>query len=90
VSVPTLAYSHQADRENSITQQVYKDLHKNGLFRLETNDQTYCEDDKLFLADRFVEGTCPQCGYQVSYPIWELSLTDFSRTQEVINAINAP
>ncbi|WVR06481.1 methionine-tRNA ligase [Kwoniella sp. DSM 27419] len=46
-----------------ITQEAYLDLHKNGLFRLETSDQTYCEDDKLFLADRFVEGVCPQCGY---------------------------
>ncbi|RXK40051.1 methionine-tRNA ligase [Tremella mesenterica] len=46
-----------------ITQSVYKHIHDNGLFRLETADQTYCEDDKLFLADRFVEGTCPQCGY---------------------------
>ncbi|WVQ96488.1 methionine-tRNA ligase [Kwoniella sp. CBS 9459] len=46
-----------------ITQEVYLSLHKNDLFRLETSDQTYCEDDKLFLADRFVEGTCPQCGY---------------------------
>jgi hypothetical protein len=52
----------------SITQQIYKDLHENGLFRLETADQTYCEDDKLFLADRFVEGTCPDCGYEVSVP----------------------
>ena len=48
---------------NSITQEIYKNLHDNGLFRLETSDQTYCEDDKLFLADRFVEGTCPACGY---------------------------
>nr|XP_019012920.1 methionine-tRNA ligase [Kwoniella pini CBS 10737]OCF51701.1 methionine-tRNA ligase [Kwoniella pini CBS 10737] len=46
-----------------ITQDVYLDLHKNGFFKLETSDQTYCEDDNLFLADRFVEGTCPQCKY---------------------------
>ncbi|ORY25931.1 tRNA synthetases class I (M)-domain-containing protein [Naematelia encephala] len=46
-----------------ITQSVYKHIHDNGFFRLETSDQTYCEDDKLFLADRFVEGICPQCGY---------------------------
>jgi methionyl-tRNA synthetase len=50
-----------------ITQDVFKHLYDNGLFRLETEDQTYCEDDKLFLADRFVEGVCPQCGYDVSY-----------------------
>lgn len=49
-----------------ITQGVYKRIHENDLFRLETADQTYCEDDKLFLADRFVEGTCPNCGYDVS------------------------
>jgi methionyl-tRNA synthetase len=48
-----------------ITQDVFKHLYDNGLFRLETEDQTYCEDDKLFLADRFVEGVCPQCGYDV-------------------------
>jgi methionyl-tRNA synthetase len=46
---------------------VFKHLYDNGLFRLETEDQTYCEDDKLFLADRFVEGVCPQCGYDVSW-----------------------
>jgi len=50
---------------SSITQAVYRNIHKNGLFRLETADQTYCEDDKLFLADRFVEGICPNCGYDV-------------------------
>lgn len=26
-------------------------------------EQYYCEQDKKFLADRFVEGTCPKCGY---------------------------
>ncbi|RSH90970.1 hypothetical protein EHS25_010146 [Saitozyma podzolica] len=50
-------------QHTEITQEIYKNLHTNGLFRLETSDQTYCEDDKLFLADRFVEGTCPNCGY---------------------------
>ena len=45
---------------------MYRNLHDRGFFRLETADQTYCEEDKLFLADRFVEGTCPNCGYQVS------------------------
>ncbi|TYJ56431.1 methionine-tRNA ligase [Cryptococcus floricola] len=46
-----------------ITQGIYKRLHEKDLFRLETADQTYCEDDKLFLADRFVEGICPACEY---------------------------
>ena len=83
----------------SITQHIYKDLHANGLFRLETADQTYCEDDKLFLADRFVEGTCPSCGYEVSIPGYSVSLGNTgahvavvnpSRTHEATSAINAP
>jgi methionyl-tRNA synthetase len=24
----------------------------------------YCENDKLFLADRYIQGTCPVCGYE--------------------------
>lgn len=52
----------------AITQEVYKNIHDRDYFRLETADQTYCEDDELFLADRFVEGTCPQCGYDVRDP----------------------
>lgn len=28
--------------------------------------QLYCEKDDRFLADRYVSGTCPKCGYDVS------------------------
>lgn len=28
-----------------------------------STDQLYCESNKKFLADRYVEGTCPICGY---------------------------
>lgn len=27
----------------------------------------YCEHDKIALADRFVYGTCPYCGYDKAY-----------------------
>lgn len=49
--------------QTEVTQDIYKHIHDNGYFELETSEQTYCEDDKLFLADRFVEGECPNCGY---------------------------
>ena len=29
--------------------------------------QLYCENDKLFLPDRFVKGTCPECGAEDQY-----------------------
>jgi len=28
--------------------------------------QLYCEKDQRFLADRYVEGECPKCNYEVS------------------------
>jgi methionyl-tRNA synthetase len=43
-------------------QNFYLDIQKNGYIFEEENQSLYCEKDKLFLPDRFVEGTCPYCG----------------------------
>lgn len=37
-------------------------LYKSGILREKEEQQLYCETDKMFLADRYVEGTCPRCG----------------------------
>jgi methionyl-tRNA synthetase len=70
---------------------VYKNIHDRDYFRLETSDQTYCEDDKLFLADRFVEGTCPTCDYDVSCtpPGRYMGNSSQARTPGETSAINA-
>lgn len=47
-----------------VTQDIFKKLHKNGYTSRDFVDQLYCPTCKLFLADRFVEGTCPHCGYE--------------------------
>ncbi|KAJ4477209.1 tRNA synthetases class I (M)-domain-containing protein [Lentinula aciculospora] len=47
-----------------ICQETYKNLGKNGYLEPQSKDQTYCEDCGRFLADRFVEGICPHCGYE--------------------------
>jgi len=39
-------------------------LHKNGYLEEKTTVQPYCEKHGAFLADRFVEGECPLCGYE--------------------------
>ena len=44
-------------------QEFFSDLHKRGILREKTEHQLYCENDKMFLADRYVEGTCPNCKY---------------------------
>jgi methionyl-tRNA synthetase len=45
------------------TQQFFKDLMENGYIEEKVTDQLYSEQDHKFLADRYVVGTCPNCGY---------------------------
>jgi methionyl-tRNA synthetase len=42
-------------------QNFYLDIQKNGYITEKEIETLYCENDKLFLPDRFVEGTCPFC-----------------------------
>ena len=45
----------------------FKKLNENGKFIEEITEQLYDTESKQFLADRFVIGTCPKCGYEESY-----------------------
>ncbi len=38
-------------------------VYENGYIFDQDETLPYCENDKMFLPDRFVEGTCPYCGY---------------------------
>ncbi|NGX47929.1 MAG: Methionine--tRNA ligase [Chlamydiae bacterium] len=44
-------------------QQYFKDLLANGFIEEKVTDQLYSEKDKRFLADRYIVGTCPKCGF---------------------------
>jgi methionyl-tRNA synthetase len=48
--------------QHEITQDIFLKLYKNGYIIEKELDQTYCPRCEKFLADRFVEGTCPFCG----------------------------
>lgn len=43
--------------------QYFLDLIKNGHIEEKITDQLYSEEDHRFLADRYVVGTCPGCGF---------------------------
>lgn len=45
------------------TQQFFQDLLANGYIEEKVTDQLYSEQDRKFLADRYVIGTCPKCGF---------------------------
>jgi len=47
-------------KHTEITQSIFLGLDSNGFIKEKTTEQTYCE---RFLADRYVGGTCPNCGY---------------------------
>lgn len=52
---------------NEVTCDVFNELNKNGYISQEKSKMCYCEHDKIALADRFVYGTCPYCGYDKAY-----------------------
>jgi methionyl-tRNA synthetase len=39
-------------------------IYRNGYIFARDTEMLYCEYDRRFLPDRFVEGTCPYCGYE--------------------------
>ncbi|WP_337101204.1 methionine--tRNA ligase [Paenibacillus sp. YIM B09110] len=47
-----------------IVQEIFLKLLDQGYLYKKTVQQTYCETDKRFLPDRYVEGICPKCGNQ--------------------------
>ncbi|KAF2204723.1 methionyl-tRNA synthetase [Delitschia confertaspora ATCC 74209] len=53
-------------QQTEIAQDIFTKLNENGYLEEKTTTQPYCETPghKSFLADRFVEGTCPLCGYE--------------------------
>jgi methionyl-tRNA synthetase len=57
-------YGRTSSKDNAeVTKDIFNKLHANGYILEDTLEQLYCENDKRFLADRFVEGECPKCHY---------------------------
>jgi methionyl-tRNA synthetase len=47
-----------------VTQDIFLKLHAAGYIRERTIEQLYSETSQMYLADRYVRGTCPHCGYE--------------------------
>lgn len=45
-------------------QQFFNDLRKNHYVEERTTEQLYSSEDQKFLADRYVVGSCPSCGFE--------------------------
>ena len=51
------------EQQTIIAQDIFTKLYEKGYLEERTTTQPYCEAHESFLADRFVEGTCPKCQY---------------------------
>jgi len=51
------------DNHKRVAQQFFLKLLENGYLYRKTTSQFYDEEAERFLPDRYVEGTCPHCGY---------------------------
>ncbi|RKD92296.1 methionine--tRNA ligase [Mangrovibacterium diazotrophicum] len=47
--------------------EFFKTLYENGKFVEQTSEQYYDEENKQFLADRYIVGTCPKCSFEKAY-----------------------
>ncbi len=48
-------------------QQFFKELEAKGAFELKESEQYFDEEHQQFLADRYIMGTCPNCGNENAY-----------------------
>jgi methionyl-tRNA synthetase len=55
------------DIHHQTSKDFFKTLYDKGLFEERESEQFYDEETKMFLADRYIMGTCPKCGNENAY-----------------------
>ena len=54
-------YTTHSDENRKFSENIYLEAKKNNLISKETIEQLYDENEKMFLSDRFIKGSCPKC-----------------------------
>ena len=61
-------YDRTSSAEHHKTaQNIFRELEKKNCFTKKTSLQFYDAQNKQFLADRYIVGTCPKCGHEEAY-----------------------
>ena len=55
------------EMHHNTASEFFKKLYDKGDFIEKTSEQYFDEENKMFLADRYITGTCPHCGYEKAY-----------------------
>lgn len=58
--------THSQENEKHSTR-IFQELKKNGHIFTDNVEQYYCEQDSMFLSDRYIKGTCPNCKASEQY-----------------------
>ena len=63
-----ISFDNYTSTESSVHKRFVQEhlmkIYNNGYIFSQETQMLYCEHDQRFLPDRFVEGTCPYCGYE--------------------------
>lgn len=60
-------HSTHSEENREISSSIYKALRENGKISVRSIVQAYDPEKEMFLADRFVKGTCPKCKAEDQY-----------------------
>ncbi len=61
-------YSRTSNKiHHETASEFFRKLYDDGKFVEKTSEQYYDEENKQFLADRYIVGTCPKCGFEKAY-----------------------
>ncbi|RBO83932.1 methionine--tRNA ligase [Marinomonas aquiplantarum] len=60
-------HSTHSDENREISTSIYKALRDNGKISVRSIVQAYDPEKEMFLADRFIKGTCPKCKAEDQY-----------------------
>lgn len=56
-----------SETHKKTSQDFFLKLHEQGVFKKKSQEQLYDEEAGMFLPDRYVKGTCPNCGHPEAY-----------------------
>ncbi|MFN1833848.1 methionine--tRNA ligase [Balneola sp. MJW-20] len=56
-----------SDTHRETSQEFFKKLYEQGFFKKKVEKQLYDPKKDMFLPDRYVKGTCPNCGFEEAY-----------------------
>ncbi|AOL15894.1 methionine--tRNA ligase [Sulfolobus sp. A20] len=66
LNVWKISFDNYSRTENEVHKKFVSDflLKLNKYIKVNEDEIPYCENDKIYLPDRFIKGTCPYCGFE--------------------------